>query len=114
MTSLYMASNVGKEKSDGGTCIGTRQLHRMPSTPPMPSVTLNLRLFRCILGVQSTRGVPHMRRTLISLLIALSVSGAALADDDISKVNGSATVEAGQHAGDVHSVNGSVRIGDRA
>lgn len=55
-----------------------------------------------------------MRRTLLSLLIALSVSGAALADDDISKVNGSATVEAGQHAGDVHSVNGSVRIGDRA
>lgn len=55
-----------------------------------------------------------MRRTLLSLLIALSVSGAALADEDISKVNGSATVEAGQHAGDVHTVNGSVRIGDRA
>jgi acyl-[acyl carrier protein]--UDP-N-acetylglucosamine O-acyltransferase len=55
-----------------------------------------------------------MRRTLISLLIALSVSGAALADDDISKVNGTAQVEAGQHAGDVHSVNGSVRIGDNA
>ena len=55
-----------------------------------------------------------MRRTLISLLIALSVSGAALAADDISKVNGSAIVEAGQHAGDVHSVNGSVQVGDRA
>ncbi|PTR35304.1 hypothetical protein C8J98_101567 [Luteibacter sp. OK325] len=56
-----------------------------------------------------------MRRTLISLLIALSVSGAALAsDDDVSKVNGTAQVEAGQHAGDVHTVNGSVRIGDNA
>lgn len=56
-----------------------------------------------------------MRRTLLSLLIALSVSGAALADDgDISKVNGTAQVEAGQHAGDVSSVNGSVRVGDRA
>ena len=55
-----------------------------------------------------------MRRTLISLLIALSVSGAALAADDISKVNGTASVDAGQHAGDVHTVNGSVRIGDKA
>src|ERR1700754_4527722 len=55
-----------------------------------------------------------MRRTLISLLIALSVSGAALADEDVSKVNGTAQVEAGQHAGDVHTVNGSVRIGDNA
>ncbi|SEN50801.1 hypothetical protein SAMN02800694_3645 [Luteibacter sp. UNCMF331Sha3.1] len=56
-----------------------------------------------------------MRRTLLSLLIALSVSGAALADDgDISKVNGTAQVEAGQQAGDVSSVNGSVRVGDRA
>jgi len=55
-----------------------------------------------------------MRRTLLSLLIALSVSGAVMADDDISKVNGTASVEDGQHAGDVHTVNGSVRIGARA
>lgn len=56
-----------------------------------------------------------MRRTLLSLLIALSVSGAAFADDDdFSKVNGTARVDAGQHAGDVSSVNGAVRIGDRA
>ncbi|MGE7137442.1 hypothetical protein ACQKIE_07405 [Luteibacter sp. NPDC031894] len=55
-----------------------------------------------------------MRRTLLSLLIAFSVSGAALAQEDVSKVNGTASVEAGQHAGDVHTVNGSVRIGDRA
>jgi hypothetical protein len=56
-----------------------------------------------------------MRRTLLSVLVALSVSGAALADDgDISKINGTAEVESGQHAGDVSSVNGSVRVGDRA
>lgn len=55
-----------------------------------------------------------MRRTLLSLFIALSVSGAAIAQEDVSKVNGSATVDAGQHAGDVHTVNGSVRVGDRA
>ncbi|NID16276.1 hypothetical protein [Luteibacter yeojuensis] len=55
-----------------------------------------------------------MRRTLLSLLIALSVSGAALAQEDVSKVNGTASVEDGQHAGDVHTVNGSVRIGERA
>lgn len=55
-----------------------------------------------------------MRRTLMSLLVALAVSGTALAADDISKVNGTASVEAGGKAGDVHTVNGSVRIGDRA
>ncbi|MET0935223.1 MAG: hypothetical protein ABWX83_04495 [Luteibacter sp.] len=55
-----------------------------------------------------------MRRTLISLLIALSVSGAALAADDVSKVNGTAEVAAGQHVGNVSTVNGSVRIGDKA
>jgi hypothetical protein len=82
---------------------------------PLPSVTLNLEAFRCILGVQSTVEFRTMRRTLLSLFIALSVSGAALAsDDDVSKVNGTASVEAGQHAGDVHTVNGSVRIGARA
>lgn len=55
-----------------------------------------------------------MRRTLLSLLIAVSVTGVALADDDISKVNGGVTVEDGQHAGDVHTVNGSVRVGANA
>lgn len=55
-----------------------------------------------------------MRRSLISLLIALSLAGAAVAADDISKVNGTASVDAGQNAGDVHTVNGSVRIGSRA
>lgn len=55
-----------------------------------------------------------MRRTLISLLIALSVAGAVMAADDISKVNGTASVDAGQTAGDVHTVNGSVRVGARA
>jgi hypothetical protein len=56
-----------------------------------------------------------MRRTLFSVLIALSFAGAAIAaNDDVSKVNGTASVDAGQHAGDVSTVNGSVRIGDQA
>ncbi|ROU09103.1 hypothetical protein [Lysobacter enzymogenes] len=49
----------------------------------------------------------------LSVLIALS-STAALADDDVSKVNGSITVEAGQRRGDVETVNGSIRVGDNA
>jgi acetyltransferase-like isoleucine patch superfamily enzyme len=55
-----------------------------------------------------------MRRTLISALIALSLSAGAFAAEDIHKVNGTASVDAGQHAGDVSTVNGSVRIGDKA
>jgi hypothetical protein len=57
-----------------------------------------------------------MRRTLLSLLIAFSVTGAAaaMAADDINKINGTASVDAGQTAGDVHTVNGSVKIGARA
>lgn len=58
-----------------------------------------------------------MTRTRLSLclsvLIALS-SSAALANDDINKVNGSITVDAGQTRGDVDTVNGSIRIGDNA
>lgn len=49
----------------------------------------------------------------LSVLIALT-STAALAEDDVSKVNGSITVEAGQRRGDVETVNGSIRIGDNA
>ena len=55
-----------------------------------------------------------MRVTLLSAVITLSLSATAFAADDISKVNGTASVEAGAHAGDVSSVNGSVRIGDKA
>ncbi|QQP94559.1 hypothetical protein [Lysobacter enzymogenes] len=50
----------------------------------------------------------------LSALIALSSSAAVAADDDVSKVNGSITVEAGQTRGDVETVNGSIRIGDNA
>lgn len=49
----------------------------------------------------------------LSALIALS-STTALANDDVSKVNGSITVDAGQIRGDVETVNGSIRIGDNA
>jgi len=49
----------------------------------------------------------------LSALIVLS-SGAAYASDDVSKVNGSITVDAGQTRGDLDTVNGSIRIGDDA
>ncbi|MET4731225.1 hypothetical protein ABIE09_005049 [Lysobacter enzymogenes] len=49
----------------------------------------------------------------LSALIVLS-SGAAYAGDDVSKVNGSITVDAGQTRGDLDTVNGSIRIGDNA
>ena len=55
-----------------------------------------------------------MRLTLLSALIAISLSATAFAADDISKVNGTASVEAGAHAGSVSTVNGSVRIGEKA
>jgi len=47
-------------------------------------------------------------------LATLPSSAWASGDDDVSKVNGSVTVEAGQPAGDVSTVNGSVHIGDGA
>ncbi|QWF17598.1 hypothetical protein [Lysobacter capsici] len=49
----------------------------------------------------------------LSVLIALS-SPLAFADDGISKVNGSITVEASQRQGDLDTVNGSIKIGDSA
>ena len=47
-------------------------------------------------------------------LATLPSSAWASGDDDVSKVNGSVTVEAGQPAGDVSTVNGSVHIGNGA
>ena len=48
-------------------------------------------------------------RTALFLAVALSV-GPAFAAEDISKVNGSITAEAGQTYGDLETVNGSIRI----
>ncbi|MFL6577007.1 MAG: hypothetical protein ACJ8MR_10335 [Povalibacter sp.] len=53
-----------------------------------------------------------MKRLSYALLCFLPL--VAFADNDISKVNSSVRVEAGQSAGDVESVNGSVTIEDGA
>ena len=50
----------------------------------------------------------------LALPLATLPSAAWASSDDISKVNGSVTVEANQPAGDVSTVNGSVHIGDGA
>ena len=54
-----------------------------------------------------------MRSIWHTLAFVLLLPQAAMAQD-ISKVNGSVSVDAGQHAGAVHSVNGSVNIGEGA
>jgi predicted acyltransferase (DUF342 family) len=55
-----------------------------------------------------------MRLHRLAFAIALILPLAAQADDDISKVNGTVHLDAGQHAGKVSTVNGAVRIGDNA
>ncbi len=56
-----------------------------------------------------------MHRPFASLFIlAFALSGATIASEDISKVNGSVEVAAGEKAGDVSTVNGAVRIRDGA
>lgn len=54
-----------------------------------------------------------MRFTTPALALALMLPLSATAQD-VSKINGSVSVDAGQHVGDAHSVNGSVNIGDGA
>ncbi len=54
-------------------------------------------------------------RTRLVLALAFALSApVALAQDNISKVNGSISVEAGRHVGDVETVNGTIRIADGA
>ncbi|KAF1007647.1 MAG: hypothetical protein GAK28_01604 [Luteibacter sp.] len=57
-----------------------------------------------------------MRRTLLSVLVALTIAGGVIAKDTdpYNKVNGSVEVSAGEHVDKVSTVNGSVRVGDRA
>jgi hypothetical protein len=50
-------------------------------------------------------------RTVLLLTLALAATP-ALAQQEISKVNGSVTAEAGQTYGDLDTVNGSIRIDD--
>lgn len=52
-----------------------------------------------------------MKPLSLPLLLALALPcGSALAADDISKVNGSITAEAGQAYGDLETVNGSIKV----
>lgn len=53
-----------------------------------------------------------LRNLLFSALICASLP--ALASDDISRVNGSISVQAGETAGKLDTVNGSIRVGDGA
>ncbi|HET7656596.1 MAG TPA: hypothetical protein VFK18_06410 [Luteimonas sp.] len=57
-----------------------------------------------------------MTRTRLTLVLAaaLALSGPAFAQQDIDKVNGSITAEAGQAYGDLETVNGSIRLEDGA
>lgn len=57
----------------------------------------------------------HFRAAPLLLAAALALStGAAFAQQDISKVNGGVEAEAGQTYRDVSTVNGGIRIGDGA
>lgn len=59
----------------------------------------------------------HARFRSAPLLLATALalaSGGALAQDDISKVNGGVSAEAGQTYRDLSTVNGGIRIGDGA
>lgn len=56
-----------------------------------------------------------MTRTRTALLLTLALAATpALAQQDVSKVNGSITAEAGQTYGDLDTVNGSIRIEEGA
>ncbi|WP_411849632.1 hypothetical protein ACLB90_11560 [Stenotrophomonas sp. LGBM10] len=55
-----------------------------------------------------------MKSVSFPLLLALMVSAPALAQEDISKVNGSITAQSGQTYGDLDTVNGSIRIEEGA
>jgi DUF4097 and DUF4098 domain-containing protein YvlB len=57
-----------------------------------------------------------VRRPLSALLLGLTLGAgaAAFAADNVSKVTGSITIAAGEHAGNVATVNGSIDIGDNA
>ena len=51
-----------------------------------------------------------MRLFVPALALAISLP-LAVAAQDIDKINGEISVDAGQHAGDVHSVNGGIQVG---
>jgi DUF4097 and DUF4098 domain-containing protein YvlB len=67
-------------------------------------------------GSRSTR--THNRRAVLALAMATvlcaGAAAPAYAQQDIDKVNGSITAEAGQRYGDLETVNGGIRIEDGA
>lgn len=56
------------------------------------------------------RAFPARRHLVLSLSVSLACVAPAFAQNDIDKVNGSITAEAGQTYGDLQTVNGSIRI----
>lgn len=61
---------------------------------------------------QPHTGHAQMKLHPLSLLLALLIPcGSAWAVDDISKVNGSITADAGQAYGDLQTVNGNIKVG---
>jgi DUF4097 and DUF4098 domain-containing protein YvlB len=56
----------------------------------------------------------HRRLSALLLILTLGAGAAAFAGDNVSKVMGSITIAAGEHAGNVATVNGSIDIGDHA
>lgn len=53
-------------------------------------------------------------RAALAASLAFALAAPALAADDIEKVNGSITAEAGQRYGNLGTVNGSIRVGSDA
>lgn len=53
--------------------------------------------------------IPHRALIVLSLL---TVCSTAYAQKDVSKVNGSVEIAAGEHVGSANTVNGSVKLGD--
>ena len=56
----------------------------------------------------------RIRPAPLLLAVALAFGGNAFAQEDVSKVNGGITAEAGQTYRDLSTVNGGIRIGDDA
>jgi hypothetical protein len=55
-----------------------------------------------------------MHKLLLAAALSLVLAAPVAADDDISKVNSSIRVDAGQAAGDLDTVNGGIRVGEGA
>ena len=59
-----------------------------------------------------TRTPVNRTAARLAFSLALACSFPAIAEDDISKVNGSIETSAGQRYGDLETVNGAVRVAE--